>query len=109
MIEELLSIFLILRDVFEILKVHARKIKLDAGVDLMNIARNTPGASGADLANILNESALLAARKNRTSVAEQDVAEACDKVRYGKERRSLELDQTEKQTTANPRNLDMLL
>jgi len=85
---------------FEILQVHARKIKLDATVDLMHIARNTPGASGADLANILNESALLAARKNRSSVTEQDVAEACDKVRYGKERRSLELDQNEKKTTA---------
>ena len=44
---------------FEILKVHARRIKLDPSVDLMNIARNTPGASGADLANILNEAALL--------------------------------------------------
>lgn len=85
---------------FEILKVHARKIKLDASVDLMFVARNSPGASGADLANILNESALLAARKNRSSVTEQDVLEACDKVRYGKERRSLELDQNEKKTTA---------
>ena len=85
---------------FEILQVHARKIKLDSSVDLMNVARNTPGSSGADLANILNESALLAARKNRTAVAEQDVMEACDKVRYGKERRSLELDQAEKKTTA---------
>ncbi len=85
---------------FEILKVHARKIKLDQSVDLMYVARNTPGASGADLANILNESALLAARKGRSAVTEQDVAEACDKVRYGKERRSLELDQAEKTTTA---------
>jgi cell division protease FtsH len=85
---------------FEILKVHAKKIKLDATVDLMYIARNTPGASGADLANILNEAALLAARKGRSAVTEQDVAESCDKVRYGKERRSLELDQNEKKTTA---------
>jgi cell division protease FtsH len=85
---------------FEILKVHARKIKLDPSVDLMYIARNTPGCSGADLANILNESALLAARKNRSAVTAQDVSEACDKVRYGKERRSLELDQQEKKTTA---------
>ena len=85
---------------YEILKVHARKIKLDANVDLMNIARNTPGASGADLMNILNESALLAARKGRSAVTEQDAAEACDKVRYGKERRSLEIDQSEKKTTA---------
>jgi cell division protease FtsH len=85
---------------FEILKVHAEKIKLDDSVDLMNIARNTPGSSGADLSNILNESALLAARKGRSAVTEQDVAEACDKVRYGKERRSLEIDKQEKKTTA---------
>lgn len=84
----------------EILKVHARKIKLDPAVDLMHIARNTPGASGADLANILNEAALLAARNGRSAVTAQEAAEACDKVRYGKERRSLELDQTERKTTA---------
>lgn len=85
---------------YEILKVHARKIKLDPSVDLMYVARNTPGSSGADLANILNEAALLAARRGRSAVIEQDVAEACDKVRYGKERRSLELDMNEKKTTA---------
>lgn len=85
---------------YEILKVHARRIKLDSSVELMNVARNTPGSSGADLANILNEAALLAARKGRSAVTEQDVAEACDKVRYGKERRSLEIDQSEKKTTA---------
>jgi cell division protease FtsH len=85
---------------FEILKVHARKIKLDPSVELMNIARNTPGASGADLANILNEAALLAARRGRSAVTDSDTAEACDKVRYGKERRSLEIDQNEKLTTA---------
>jgi cell division protease FtsH len=85
---------------YEILQVHAKKIKLDPSVELMHIARNTPGASGADLANILNEAALLAARKGRSAVVEQDVAEACDKVRYGKERRSLEIDQNEKKTTA---------
>jgi len=84
----------------EILKVHARKIKLDSSVDLMGIARNTPGASGADLKNILNEAALLAARRGRTAVTEPDAVEACDKVRYGKERRSLEVDQQEKKTTA---------
>lgn len=85
---------------FEILKVHARKIKLDATVDLMGIARNTPGASGADLENILNEAALLAARRGRSAVTGPDAAEACDKVRYGKERRSLEVDIQEKKTTA---------
>jgi cell division protease FtsH len=66
----------------------------------MNIARNTPGASGADLMNILNEAALLAARKGRMAVTEIEAADACDKVRYGKERRSLEIDQNEKLTTA---------
>ncbi|MGD0665678.1 MAG: ATP-dependent zinc metalloprotease FtsH [Rhabdochlamydiaceae bacterium] len=85
---------------FDILKVHARKIKLDPSVDLMDIARGTPGASGADLANILNEAALLAARRNRTAVTAQEAREAVDKVRYGKERRSLEIDDNEKRTTA---------
>ncbi|MES2199804.1 MAG: ATP-dependent zinc metalloprotease FtsH [Chlamydiota bacterium] len=85
---------------FEILQVHAKKIKMDPSVNLMNIARNTPGSSGADLANMLNEAALLAASKGRSAVADSDVAEACDKVRYGKERRSLEIDQKEKMTTA---------
>jgi cell division protease FtsH len=85
---------------FEILKVHARKIKLDPSVDLMDIARSTPGASGADLMNILNEAALLAARRGRTAVTAQEAREACDKVKYGKERRSLEIDETEKKTTA---------
>jgi cell division protease FtsH len=84
----------------EILKVHAKKIKLDPTVDLMMIARATPGCSGADLMNVLNESALLAARKGRSAVTAEDTMEACDKVKYGKERRSLELDQNEKLNTA---------
>ncbi len=84
----------------EILKVHARKIKMDGSVDLNDIARSTPGASGADLENILNEAALLAARKGRSAVTASEVREAADKVRYGKERRSLEMDQNEKLTTA---------
>lgn len=85
---------------FEILKVHARKIKLDGSVDLMELARNTPGKSGADLMNILNEAALLAARRGRTAVTMAEAREACDKVKYGKERRSLEIDDIEKKTTA---------
>ncbi|MCB1180945.1 MAG: ATP-dependent zinc metalloprotease FtsH [Chlamydiia bacterium] len=84
----------------EILKVHARKIKIDPSVDLMAIARSTPGASGADLKNLLNEAALLAARRGRTAVTAQDTADARDKVLYGKERRSLEIDEHEKKTTA---------
>jgi len=85
---------------FDILKVHARKIKIDASVNLMDVARNTPGSSGADLANILNEAALLAARRGRSAVTAGEVIEACDKVRFGKERRSLEMDTEEKRTTA---------
>lgn len=85
---------------FDILKVHARRIKMDVSVDLMAIARSTPGSSGADLANILNEAALLAARKGRTAVTSQETIEARDKVLYGKERRSLEIDENEKKTTA---------
>jgi cell division protease FtsH len=75
-------------------------VKMDPSVDLMGIARATPGASGADLANVLNEAALLAARRGRSAITSNDVSEACDKVRYGKERRSLELDEKEKRTTA---------
>ncbi|WP_348663001.1 ATP-dependent zinc metalloprotease FtsH [Chlamydia vaughanii] len=85
---------------FEILAVHAKRIKLDPTVDLMAVARSTPGASGADLENLLNEAALLAARKDRTAVTAVDVAEARDKVLYGKERRSLEMDAEERKTTA---------
>lgn len=85
---------------FDILKVHARKIKMDPNVELMSLARSTPGCSGADLANMLNEAALLAARKGRSAVTNPDIMEARDKVLYGKERRSLELDEQEKLTTA---------
>ena len=84
----------------EILKVHAKKIKLNEAVNLENLARSTPGCSGADLANILNEAALLAARKSRTAVTTLEMDEARDKVLYGKERRSMELDESEKKTTA---------
>ncbi|MBN2478816.1 MAG: ATP-dependent zinc metalloprotease FtsH [Parachlamydiales bacterium] len=85
---------------YEILKVHARKIKIDPSVNLMDIAKVTPGSSGADLENMLNEAALLAARKGRKAVTSQETIEACDKVRFGKERRSLEMDEHEKKTTA---------
>ncbi len=85
---------------FEILEVHAKKIKMAPQVDLMSIARATPGASGADLANILNEAALAAARKGKNVVTDIELTEACDKIRYGKERKSLEIDVGEKKTTA---------
>ena len=83
-----------------ILQVHAKKIKLANDVDLMVIAKSTPGSSGADLSNLLNEAALMAARRNRSAVTMQELVEARDKVLYGKERKSLELDKHEKQTTA---------
>lgn len=85
---------------FDILKVHAKKVVLDTSVDLLQLAKSTPGCSGADLANLLNEAALLAAKRNRTSITSQDVLDARDKVLYGKERRSMELDNKEKLYTA---------
>lgn len=84
----------------EILKVHAKKIVMDKSVDLNRIARGTPGCSGADLANILNESALIAAKKGKKSVEVDDTVEARDKVLYGKERRSQEIKESDKRSTA---------
>jgi cell division protease FtsH len=75
--------------------VHARKIALGENVDLAVIARGTPGLSGAELANLLNESALLAARRNKKKVEMVDVDEAREKVQFGRERRRL-MDSTEK-------------
>ena len=83
-----------------ILKVHARKIKLDPGVDLRRIARGTPGFSGADLENIVNESALLAARRGKERVTIDELEEARDKVRWGRERRSRIMSDEEKRVTA---------
>ncbi len=85
---------------YDILKVHARKIKMDTSVNLMAIARGTPGCAGADLANLLNEAALLAARNGRSAVTMSEIVAARDKVLFGKERRSLEMDDNEKKTTA---------
>lgn len=84
----------------EILGVHAKKVKLAADVDMAVIARGTPGYSGAELANVINEGALLAARKNQKSVTMRDLEEARDKVRWGRERRSLALSEKEKENTA---------
>jgi len=84
----------------EILKIHARGIKLAPEVDLRRLARGTPGFSGADLANLMNEAALLAARNAKESVALSDLEEARDKVRWGRERRSRVLDEKEKKITA---------
>jgi cell division protease FtsH len=83
-----------------ILKVHIKKILVAPDVDIRTIARGTPGFSGADLANIVNESALLAARKNKKIVTMVDFEEAKDKVMMGAERRSLVMSQDEKELTA---------
>ncbi len=83
-----------------ILRVHTRKIPLGAGVDLGIIAKGTPGMAGADLANLVNEAALLAARNNKTLVDMSDFEEAKDKVMLGVERRSLVLSDEEKTLTA---------
>ena len=83
----------------QILRVHARKISLSDSVDLSIIARGTPGLSGADLANLLNESALLAARRGKKKVEMIDVEDAREKVQFGRERRRV-MDDEEKKLTA---------
>jgi len=84
----------------EILRVHARRIPLAPNVDLKVLARGTPGFSGADLANLVNEAALLAARQNKKLVEMLDFENAKDKVLMGVERRSMIISDTEKQTIA---------
>src|SRR6201746_786071 len=83
-----------------ILRVHMRNVPLSSDVDVKVIARGTPGFSGADLANLVNESALLAARKNRRMVTQRDFEEAKDKVMMGAERRSMAMTEDEKKLTA---------
>ncbi len=83
-----------------ILKVHVRKIPLSEDVDLKLLARETPGMSGADLANLVNEAALLAARRNHKKVSLRDFEDAKDKVMLGLERRSLVMSEKERKTTA---------
>ncbi|HMK43471.1 MAG TPA: ATP-dependent zinc metalloprotease FtsH [Dissulfurispiraceae bacterium] len=84
----------------EILKVHTRNIPLDSTVDLDKIARGTPGFSGADLANLVNEAALIAARRSKDKVGMTDFEFAKDKVLMGVERRSMVLNDEEKKNTA---------
>lgn len=84
----------------QILKVHAKKVKLSANVDLSVIARGTPGFSGAELANVLNEAALIAARQGLKAITNAELEEARDKVRWGRERRSLAMSNEEKTSTA---------
>ncbi len=83
-----------------IFKVHVRLIPLDKNVKLEVLAKGTPGLSGADIANLVNEAALLAARKNREKVTMADFEEAKDKVMMGMERKSLIISEKEKKTTA---------
>ncbi len=84
----------------EILRVHAKKVKLSESVELSVIARGTPGYSGAELANVLNEAALMAARSGKKAIDQADLEEARDKVRWGKERRSMAMSEREKVSTA---------
>jgi cell division protease FtsH len=83
-----------------ILKVHSQKVKMAADVDLSVLARGTPGFSGADLANLINEAALLAARNNKKGIEMVELEEARDKVRFGRERRSRVMDEKDKEITA---------
>jgi len=84
----------------QILKVHASKIALEADVELRSVARGTPGFSGADLANLVNEAALMAARAGRKSVSNADFDAARDKVLMGVERKSVAMSERERITCA---------
>ena len=84
----------------QILKIHSKKIPMTKDVSLKTIAKSTPGLVGADLENLINEAALLAARKNKSKVAMIDIEEAKDKVMMGNERKSLILTDEDKKITA---------
>jgi cell division protease FtsH len=84
----------------QILKVHMRKVPIDGNVKPSVIARGTPGFSGADLANLVNEAALLAARANKRTVTMEEFDKAKDKIMMGTERRSMVMSQAEKKLTA---------
>ena len=84
----------------QVLSVHIKNIKADDGVNIETIAKGTAGFSGADLANLINEAALLAARNNRDAAIMADMEEARDKVRWGRERRSRKISERERKLTA---------
>lgn len=84
----------------QILTVHAKKVPLDVSVNLSVLARGTPGFSGADLANLVNEAALFAGRRNKTKVDMSDFEDAKDKIYMGPERRSMVMHEDEKRATA---------
>lgn len=89
-----------LRGRIAILKVHARNKPMEPDVDLDTIAKKVPGFTGADLANLLNEAALLAARQKRKTISMADLEEASEKVSYGPERRSHKVSEAERKITA---------
>ncbi len=84
----------------EILKIHSTKVKMSDGVKLDSIARGTPGFSGADLANLINESALLAARRNHPTVLQEDMEDTRDKIMMGAERKSMTMRPQDLKMTA---------
>ena len=84
----------------EILKIHTRDKPLDSDINLREVAERTPGFSGADLANVANEAAILAARKNKTKISQEDFLEAIEKVLLGPERKSYVLSDKEKEIAA---------
>ncbi|MDP1603629.1 MAG: ATP-dependent zinc metalloprotease FtsH [Legionella sp.] len=84
----------------QILKVHLNKVPIDKTVEVLPIARGTPGFSGADLANLVNEAALFAARANKRKVSMTELDKAKDKIMMGAERRSMVMDENEKKLTA---------
>ena len=84
----------------QILKVHMRKVPIDESVDAHTIARGTPGFSGADLANLVNEAALFAARTNKRLVTMEEFEKARDKIMMGAERKSMVMSEKEKMNTA---------
>ena len=84
----------------QILNVHGRKVKMAAAVDMKAVAKGTPGFSGADLANVINEAALLAAGGGKKAIDTDDLEEARDKVRWGKERKSRKMSEKELRKTA---------
>jgi cell division protease FtsH len=85
----------------EILKIHAKNIKLDDTVDLMVIAQKTPGFSGANLANVINEAALLAARKHKSTVGLEELDEAVDRLIGGLEKKNRVINTKEKEIVAH--------
>ena len=89
-----------IREREEILKIHARKVKLEDDVDLKRLARGSAGTSGADLANLVNEAALFAARKNKLTVGMAELEEARDKILLGVARKSRVMTEEEKRATA---------